>query len=119
MDNMANRDDGKRAPIENVDGKRVLINSVLFDFVEGLSSNPFIAQEYPAVEFRKVDIPPVVVFGIVVKVGRVLGHGRIYRIFERIRYARFLKAPVGMFRKVDFEVASFFGYIGRIAGKES
>jgi hypothetical protein len=78
-------------------------------------SDFFITDVDPAIKIRELNIDPPGVFSWLTKIGRVLHHTGIYRIFKCIRITRLIKTTVGPLGKIDFEITGRFGSIRTIA----
>lgn len=63
----------------------------------------------------EINISPIWIFGITVKISTVLSNLGIRWIFKAIREARFIKRLIRMRGQLNFKIASFFSAVRAIA----
>jgi hypothetical protein len=94
------------------------VETVAGSAAAGLWSYCLVADIDTGGEAREVHVYPIGVLGEGIEVAAVLYDIGVYRIFEGIREAGLVECLVLMWGEVYFEIASSFGSIHAIAGKQ-
>ena len=96
-------------PVKGVHHKGVFVTGSCLDLVGRCAADSFITYIDTALKCREIDVYPVRVIRIIVKLGTVFCDRSVYRVFELIGIVWVPERLVFMFGEVDPVIPSWLG----------